>query len=65
MPALAPLASAAASVAEVRGFARAAVEHGAVGASLYDAPITSPAQWRQMSDLSRRSHEQLIGPGHN
>jgi hypothetical protein len=42
-----------ASVAEVRGFARAAVDHGAAGASLYDAPITSPAQWRGMARVGR------------
>lgn len=34
-----------ASPAEVRGFARASVQFGAAGASLYDAPITSPLQW--------------------
>lgn len=38
----------AASVGEVRGFARAAVAGGAAGASLYDAPITSPAKWRAL-----------------
>jgi hypothetical protein len=37
-----------ASVAEVRGFARAALDFGAAGLSIYDAPITSPAQWRQL-----------------
>jgi hypothetical protein len=37
-----------ASAAEVRGFGRAARERGAAGASLYDAPITSAAQWRQL-----------------
>jgi hypothetical protein len=40
-----------ASVAEVRGFARAAVDFGAAGASLYDAPITRSGQWRQMAAL--------------
>jgi hypothetical protein len=38
-----------ASVAEVRGFAQAAADYGAAGASLYDAPITSPAQWRELA----------------
>jgi hypothetical protein len=37
-----------ASVAEVGGFARAARAFGAAGASLYDAPITSAPQWRQL-----------------
>jgi hypothetical protein len=37
-----------ASAAEVRGFGRAARERGAAGASLYDAPITSAAQWNQL-----------------
>jgi hypothetical protein len=36
-----------ASTAEVRGFVRAAV------ASLYDAPITSAEQWRQLRPLRR------------
>jgi hypothetical protein len=40
-----------ASPAEVRGFAGAAVAFGATGASLYDAPITSAAQWTQLSRL--------------
>ena len=40
-----------ASVTEVRGFARAAVDFGAAGASLYDAPITRSGQWRQMAAL--------------
>jgi hypothetical protein len=43
-----------ASIAEVRGFARAAVAFGAAGASLYDAPITSPAQWRQLERITAR-----------
>jgi hypothetical protein len=38
-----------ASVAEVRSFARAALDFGAAGASLYDAPITTPAQWRELA----------------
>jgi hypothetical protein len=41
-----------ASVAEVGGFARASLTFGAVGASLYDAPITSTAQWRQLQTVS-------------
>lgn len=43
----------AASAAEVRGFARAAVACRATGASLYDAPITSAEQWRQLGPLGR------------
>lgn len=43
-----------ASVAEVCGFARAALDSGAAGASLYDAPITSPAQWRQLRRVTAR-----------
>lgn len=43
----------AASDAEVRGFARAAVHFGAAGASLYDAPITRPGQWSGMARLRR------------
>jgi hypothetical protein len=38
-----------ASVAEVRSFAQAAADFGAAGASLYDAPITSSAQWRELA----------------
>ena len=41
-----------ASAAEVGGFARAAVAFGAAGASLYDAPITSAAQWRRLSRIA-------------
>ena len=41
-----------ASVREVRGFARAAIESGAAGASLYDAPITRPAQWRRLQPIA-------------
>ena len=41
-----------ASVAEVRGFARAAVKFDAWGASLYDFPITGDKQWTQMQRLS-------------
>jgi hypothetical protein len=42
-----------ASGAEVRGFARAAVDFRAAGASLYDAPITRPGQWRSMARVTR------------
>jgi hypothetical protein len=42
-----------ASSAEVRGFARAALGCGAVGASLYDAPITSARQWRELTRIDR------------
>jgi hypothetical protein len=42
-----------ATVAEVRGFARAAVDVGAAGASLYDAPITRPGQWRRLAPVVR------------
>jgi hypothetical protein len=42
-----------ASTAEVRGFVRAAVACRATGASLYDAPITSAEQWRQLRPLRR------------
>ena len=41
-----------ASVAEVRGFARAAVKFDALGASLYDFPITSQGQRTQMQRLN-------------
>jgi len=41
-----------ASAAEVGGFARAAVAFGAAGASLYDAPITSAAQWERLSRIA-------------
>jgi hypothetical protein len=44
-----------ASIAEVRGFARAAVDFGAAGASMYDAPITRPGQWRRMARVARLS----------
>jgi hypothetical protein len=45
-----------ASAAEVRGFGRAIRELAAAGASLYDAPITSAAQWRQLRrTVSRRA----------
>ena len=39
----------AASVAQVRAFAIAAAEQGALGASLYDFATTKPAQWRVLS----------------
>jgi hypothetical protein len=42
-----------ASTAEVRGFTRASLAHGAAGASLYDAAITTGAQWRQLSRIAR------------
>jgi hypothetical protein len=42
-----------ASPAEVRGFVRAAVACRAVGASLYDAPITSVEQWRHLTGMAR------------
>lgn len=42
-----------ASNSEVRGFARAAVDFGAAGASLYDAPITRPGQWTGMMHVGR------------
>jgi hypothetical protein len=42
-----------ASGPEVRGFARAAVDFRAAGASLYDAPITRPGQWRSMARVAR------------
>jgi hypothetical protein len=42
-----------ASDAEVRGFARAAMHFRAAGASLYDAPITRPGQWRNMAGVPR------------
>jgi len=38
-----------ATVAQVRAFARAAADQGAVGASLYDYATTSAAQWRALS----------------
>jgi hypothetical protein len=41
--------AAPATVAEVRAFARAAAEQGALGASLYDYATTSPAQWQALS----------------
>jgi hypothetical protein len=43
-----------ASVVEVSAFARAAVRFAAAGASLYDAPITSGAQWDQLRRLGRQ-----------
>jgi hypothetical protein len=39
----------AATVAEVRAFATAAADQGALGASLYDYATTGPAQWRALS----------------
>jgi hypothetical protein len=39
--------------ADVRGFVRATVACRAAGASLYDAPITSAEQWRQLRLLGR------------
>jgi hypothetical protein len=41
-----------ASVAEVRGFAGAVRDFAAAGASLYDAPITSAAQWQQLRRIA-------------
>jgi hypothetical protein len=38
-----------ATVAQVRAFAAAAADQGAVGASLYDYATTSAAQWRALS----------------
>jgi hypothetical protein len=38
-----------ATVAQVRAFAAAAAEEGALGASLYDYATTSAAQWRVLS----------------
>jgi len=42
-----------ASAAEVDGFARAASACRATGASLYDAPITSAAQWQRIAPVRR------------
>jgi hypothetical protein len=39
----------AATVAEVRAFATAAADQGALGASLYDYATTGPAQWQALS----------------
>jgi hypothetical protein len=39
----------AATVAQVRAFATAAAQEGALGASLYDYATTKPAQWRALS----------------
>ena len=41
-----------ASAAEVRGFAKAAIKFAALGASLYDFPITSDSQWDQLQRLN-------------
>jgi hypothetical protein len=41
--------AAAATVPQVRAFARAAADQGAVGASLYDYATTSAAKWRVLS----------------
>ena len=41
-----------ASAMEVRGFSRAAVNYAAVGASLYDYPITTSRQWDQMKRVN-------------
>ncbi len=38
---------------EVRSFARAANKFGAIGASLYDFPITSEPQWDEMQRINR------------
>ena len=42
-----------APVPEVRAFRRAAITHRAVGASLYDYPITSARQWKVMLPLAK------------
>jgi hypothetical protein len=42
-----------ASVDEVGGFTRGAIDAGAAGASLYDAPITSERQWARLGALRR------------
>jgi hypothetical protein len=42
-----------ATTGEVRGFTRAATACGAVGGSLYDAPITREAHWRSLAPLAR------------
>jgi hypothetical protein len=41
--------AAAATVGEVRAFAAAAAEQGALGASLYDYATTSPRQWQALA----------------
>lgn len=41
-------------VEEVRAFVRAARRSGAVGASLYDFPITTAGEWREMRGFRRR-----------
>ncbi len=43
----------AATTAQVRSFATAALEAGAAGASLYDYATTKPAQWRALMPLAR------------
>jgi len=40
-----------ASASEVAAFTRAAIDAGAAGASLYDAPITSERQWARLDAL--------------
>jgi hypothetical protein len=55
-----------ASVAEVRGLVQAAIRFGAVGASLYDAPITSAIQWQQLRPiglLSPPAAPEPVAPG--
>jgi hypothetical protein len=54
-----------ATPAEVGAFARAAAGAGAVGASLYDAPITTAEQWRRMKASSWPVHTRLTGAGEN
>jgi hypothetical protein len=41
----------AATTAQVRAFAAAALESGATGSSLYDYADTKPAQWRALAEL--------------
>lgn len=49
-----------ASVGEVRGFVRAAMRFSAAGASLYDAPITTAAQWRRLRRIGALGERQRV-----
>lgn len=47
---------------EMRGFVSSVRAHGAVGASLYDFPITKGYEWRQLRKLRERERAPRRGP---
>jgi hypothetical protein len=51
------------SVPEVRAFSEAVLQLGAAGASLYDAPVTTAAQWAQLNRLGARQRPRRARAG--